>query len=111
MRKDIILPKNPTNQDVEDYYKLSQNYTNFFEKRNYNIGDKIIISDNPCSMACGCYWKNNEHDNFINPNEIYTIKHIHYFGGGCPPTLLEIKELPQTHSYDTAINANIFKVI
>ena len=111
MRKDIILPKNPTDQDIEDYHKLSENYTNSFEKRDYNIGNKIIISDNPCSMACGCYWKNNERDSFINPNETYTIKHIHYFGGGCPPTLLEIEELSQTHSYNTAITANIFKVI
>jgi hypothetical protein len=111
MRKDIILSKNPTEQDCKDYNKLDENYRNNFKRIDYKIGDKIIINDNPCGMSCKCYWKNDEHDNFINPNEIYTIKHVHYFGGGCPSILLEIEELPQTHSYETAINANIFKVI
>lgn len=111
MRKDINLPKNPTEQDIINFHKLDENYRNNFKRRDYKIGDKIKISDNPCSMMCGCYWKNNKRDNFINPNTTYTIKNIHYFGGGCPPRLLEIEELPQTHSYDTAITANIFKVI
>jgi hypothetical protein len=111
MRKDIIFPKNPTSQEVEEFKKLDKNYSDSWKKRNYNIGDKIMISDNPCSLSCNCYWHNDKNDNFVNPNETYTIKRVHYFGGGCPPRLLEIEELPQTHSYTTAVTANIFKVI
>jgi len=111
MRKDIIFPKNPTEQDKLNFQKIDKNYSDNFKKRIFKIGDKIQINDNPCSLSCGCYWKNDKHDNFINPNEIYTIKHIRYFGGGCPPRLFEIEELSQTHSYGTAVTANIFKVI
>lgn len=111
MRKDTILPEEPTEQDIQDYNKLSKNYKDNFERREYKVGDKIQISDNPCSMSCGCYYKNNKHDEFIDINKIYTIKNIHHFGGGCPPLTLEIEELTQTHSNRTAITANIFKVI
>lgn len=111
MRKDIILPENPTDQDIEDFYKISENYTNNFVRREYKIGDKIKVSDNPCSLHCGCYYKNDKFDNCVNPEQTYTIKEIHYFGGGCPARTLEIEELPQTHSSETAITANIFAVI
>jgi hypothetical protein len=111
MRKDIKLPENPTKQDTEDFHKLDENYRNSWKKRIYKVGDKIKISDNPCSMMCGCYYKNNKFDNFIDINTIYTVKEIHYFGGGCPPVLLEIEELPQTHSYEKSVTANIFEVL
>lgn len=111
MRKDIIFPENLTDQDKEDFHKISENYTNAFIRREYKVGDKIKISDNPCSLHCGCYYKNNKFDSFIDVEKVYTIKKIHYFGGGCPAKTLEIEELPQTHSNNKSVTANIFAVI
>lgn len=44
----------------------------------------------------------------ICENTEYTIKEIHNFGGGCPAILLEIEELPNTHSFNDAVGANWF---
>ena len=110
--QELFAIKNPTEKQTNEYYKIDAILRRDFERRNYNIGDKIQISPNPCGAHCGCYVKDDViKEHHIDKDKIYTIKHVHYFGGGCPSTLIEIEELPSTHSYENAITANGFKVL
>ena len=109
--KNFKFKKNPSKEDIAEYHKKSQELTDNFERREYEIGNKIKISDNPCSGDCGCYYQPNKHKIKLDINKKYTIKKIHYFGGGCPAVLLSILELPETHLYNTALPANWFKVV
>lgn len=82
-----------------------------FIRYNYKKGDKIIVNHNPCNSYCRCSYYS--HKDFANKKGIcenteYTIKEIHNFGGGCPAILLEIEELPNTHSFNDAVGANWF---
>ena len=68
----------------------------------YNLaeGDKVVVNDwKGCNIFCGC-GKHGKRPHFIKSGVIYTIKKVHHFGGGCPPVLLSIEELPQTQHKD-----------
>lgn len=107
--KNFIWKENPSEEDIKEYHKRSKELTENFERRSYEVNDKIIISDNACSGHCGCYYQPDNSKIKLDVNKEYTIKEIHYFGGGCPSILLSILELPETHSYNTALPANWFK--
>jgi hypothetical protein len=109
--KGYTFKENPSDEDIKEYHKKSQELTDNFERRNYVINGKIKISDNPCSGNCGCYYQPDKHKIKLDINKEYTIKKIHYFGGGCPAVLLSILELPETHDYLTSLPANWFKQI
>jgi len=101
---------NPSDKNKEDFTQIDKFLRETFKKLEYKIGDKIIINDNRCSSMCQCYY--GEHSKFtIDTSKIYTIKNIHYFGGGCPSELLEIEELPNTHSSHSSLPANWFEPI
>lgn len=72
----------------------------------YRDGDNIEITNNNCGEHCRCL-PNDEKllKRNVKRNTEYTIKKVHYFGGGCPSVLLEIEELPETHSFDKALPA------
>ena len=108
--KEIIKITNPTNSNKKDFNQIDNFLKETFKKFDYKIGGKIIIYNNKCCVLCDCYY--GKHSKFtIDTNKIYTIKNIHYFGGGCPSRLLELEELSNTHSYETSLPANWFKPI
>lgn len=43
MRKDINLPKNPTEQDIIDFHKLNENYKNNFKEEIIKLVTKLKL--------------------------------------------------------------------
>lgn len=109
--KNFEYKENPSEEDIAEYHRRSQELTDNFERRVFKEGDKIIISDNPCSASCGCYYQPEYNKIKLDINKVYTIEEIHYFGGGCPPVSLSILELPETKTFMNALPANWFKVV
>jgi len=108
MRKDYIFKKNPSQEDLEKFWKLDEETRKNFIKRDHNIGDKVKISDNPCSMYCGCFWKG---DDELDIDKVYTIESFEYFGGGCPPKFLVFKEIKSKNQWNKGFPANWFETI
>jgi len=110
--KRLYQINNPTKENLDEYRDIDNQLHNNFEHKSYSIGDKIKLHYNPCSAPCNCYYNKKEHTFVtLKPNKIYTIKDIHYFGGGCPSVLLELEEIKSTHSYTKSLPANWFKPI
>lgn len=106
VHKDIKSIKSAKNFKEIDKI-LSENFINSEKK----IGDKIILTHNPCNITCGCFWDKNK-ANFLQKNVVYEIEHIIYFGGGCPPVFLQLKNVKETFENNNwGVPANWFKII
>ena len=86
-----------------------------FIKYEYKIGDSVKLNFNACSQNCMCFW-DKEIADFLNEEKIYTIEDITYFGGGCPPLFLHLKNVPQTSKkeknwWEAGVPANWFKPV
>lgn len=105
-------------KEIEEYRAIDKILKDTFVRTIYNPGDKVELVDNRCNAACGCFYDPQRIEKYkiyegliLDHSKTYTIKKLNYFGGGCPSVLLELEELPTTHTHETSLPANWFRVI